>query len=321
NTLTRNLVSLPYGYRGPDASVTLDGLHYGAPVVLAAGFDYNGRLPRILKHVGFGGVEVGSVTARAAEGNPPPRLIRLVRSGSLVVNKGLRNDGVIRIAERLQRMPREPGFVLGISIARSNDPDAASMEGGIADYHAALSHLASVGVGDYYTINLSCPNVFAGESFAEPSRLRALLQRLVSVEHGRPLYAKMPINPPWKEFAALLDVIDECGLNGVVIGNLNKDYSALERPEEAPPDYRGGLSGRPCAALSTDLIRRTREAYGSRFSIIGCGGIMTPQDALEKLRAGADLVQLISGMIFEGPHLMKQIARAYAHHKAAARAV
>jgi dihydroorotate dehydrogenase len=314
--LTRGLTALPYGYRGPDASKVVDGIRYRAPVVLAAGFDYNGRLIGILPAVGFGGDEVGSVTARPCAGNPPPRLKRCVRSRALVVSKGLKNDGVERVARRLRETPRPPGFVIGVSIARTNDALAGdSLESGIEDYATSLQTLVDRDIGDYYTINVSCPNVHGGESFAEPSTLHQLLGRLGEIEHDKPVYAKMPINLEWDEFRALLDIVIEHGLDGVVIGNLNKNYDDLAYRDEAPDEYAGGLSGAPCRDLSTDLIARTREYAGDRLTIIGCGGILSADDALEKFRAGADLVQLITGMIFEGPHLMKEIAAAYARHR------
>jgi len=308
----RGLLSGMYGYRGPDASVTVDGLRYRTPIVLAAGFDYNGRLLQVLPNIGFGGVEVGSVTALPTPGNDPPRMSRLVRSRAIVVNKGLKNEGVEVVVERLRATPTPPDFVVGVSVARSNRKEAVGEEAGIRDYAASLEHLVRNGVGDYYTVNISCPNVHGGESFAEPERLRRLLARLGEVEHDRPVYAKMPINPSWDEFRRMADVIAEHRLHGLVIGNLNKDYDAVLHQEEAPESYRGGLSGMPCRERSTDLVARTREAYGDRFTLMGCGGILSADDALAKFRAGADLVQLISGMIFTGPHLMGEIARAYA---------
>jgi len=311
----RGLLSALYGYRGPDASVTVDGLHYSTPVVLAAGFDYNGRLLRALPEMGFGGVEVGSVTALPTHGNDPPRLQRMVRSRAIVVNKGLRNEGVEAVTRRLAATPTPPGFVVGVSIARSNREEAASEEGGIEDYARSLEHLVREDVGDFYTINISCPNVHGGESFAEPERLRRLLRRLSQVEHSRPVYAKMPINPSWEEFQRLGDVVEEAGLQGLVIGNLNKDYGSAVHPEEAPDSYQGGLSGLPCREPSSELVARSREHWGDRFTLIGCGGILSANDALEKFRAGADLVHLISGMIFTGPHLMGEIAEAWARER------
>jgi dihydroorotate dehydrogenase len=314
--LTRGLIGLIYRYKGPDISKTVDGIRYHTPIVLAAGFDYNARLTNILGSVSFGGVEVGSVTSRVCHGNPPPRMRRCVRSGSLVVSKGLKNEGVDRIIKRLRSKPRDPGFVIGISIARTNDELAVGLEEGIDDFATSLRKLVDAGIGDFYTINISCPNVHGGESFAEPEPLRQLLGRLMEIKHNRPVYAKMPINLPWPEFREITDIVVEYGLDGVIIGNLNKDYDDLRHRDEAPEEYAGGLSGLPCRDVSTKLIARTREHYGNDLTIIGCGGIMNPEDAMDKFRAGADLVQMITGMIFEGPHLMKDIAKAYHHNRA-----
>ena len=314
-TVTRGLIGMAYRYTGPDISKTVDGIRYHTPVALAAGFDYNGRLTRILPSVGFGGDEIGSITARYCDGNQPPRLRRCVRSGALVVSKGLKNDGVDAFIQKMKQTPREPGFVLGVSIARTNDDLAVGLEEGIEDYATSLQKLVDANVGDFYTINISCPNVHGGESFAEPLALRTLLERLMAIEHDKPIYAKMPINLAWPEFREITDIVVDHGLDGVVIGNLNKEYDSLRYRDEAPAGYAGGLSGEPCRDLSTELIRKTREHCGDDLTIIGCGGIMTSEDALEKFRAGADLLQLITGMIFEGPHLMKDIGHAYARNR------
>jgi len=309
--LGRWFVARLYGYRGPDISRVVDGLRFRTPVLLAAGFDYNGHLVRVLPSLGFGGQEVGSVTARPCLGNSPPRMTRLVRSRALVVYKGLKNDGVDAIVNRLLVKGKDPDYVLGISIARTNDAGSANLQAGIEDYATSLATLVEAGVGDFYTINISCPNVHGGESFAEPERVSALLTRLDAIDHPHPVYVKLPINPPWPEIHALLEVIAKHRVHGVVIGNLNKDYERVA-PEERPAAYRGGISGPSCRALSTALIRETRATYGDRFTIIGCGGIESREDALERLDAGADLLQLITGMIFEGPHLMADICEALA---------
>lgn len=308
----QKLVEALYGYRGPEVSRVVDGITYKTPVLLAAGFDYNAQLTQILGSVSFGGVEVGSVTARPCQGNEPPRLARAVESKSLVVYKGLKNDGVEAIIERIQQRPPQDGLVLGVSIAMTNDEGSATMEGAIEDYYTSLKALVEADIGDYYTINISCPNVYGGENFAEPGRLRELLTRLAEVDAGRPVYVKLAINLEEEVFDELLEIVKEFGLQGVVIGNLNKDYEALDVRDEAPDQYRGGLSGKPCRDLSTALVARARQKLGPDLTVIGCGGILSPEDALEKLDAGADLLQLISGMIFEGPHLMKQISSALA---------
>ncbi len=308
----QRLISSMYGYDGPDISMTVDGITYQTPLLLAAGFDYNARLTRILKSVGFGGVEVGSVTAYPSQGNEPPRLRRAVESQSLVVYKGLKNEGVDSVIERLQQRGSQQGLVVGISIAMTNAESSATLEGAVDDYRTSFQKLNEAGVGDYYTINISCPNVYGGESFTDPERLETLLGELGEVACSVPRYAKMPINIEWEQFQKLLDILQSHDFDGVIIGNLQKDYDKLDVRDEAPEQYRGGLSGRPCREQSTELIRKTRRHCGSDLTIMGCGGVMSVEDAIEKMDAGADLIQLISGMIFEGPHLMSDIAQAIA---------
>ncbi|MFA6295113.1 MAG: quinone-dependent dihydroorotate dehydrogenase [Candidatus Paceibacterota bacterium] len=317
-SLTRWVIGLFYGYNGKDISKTVDGIKYSTPFLLSAGFDYNGHLMNILPYIGMGGEEVGSITAEPCEGNSKPRLTRLPKSKSIIVNKGLRNDGVDVIIARLKRgeasrrdLEASPRGRIGISIARTNCEESCSIEAGIEDYVYSFKRLNEENVGDYYTINISCPNAFGGEAFTTPELLNRLLFALRKIPCTKPIYVKMPINLLWTEFDALLKIIDSHGLNGVVIGNLNKNYEDLEYRDEAPNDYRGGLSGKPCAKLSTELIRKTKQAYSSRFTIIGVGGVMSPETAMEKFEAGADLVQLITGMIYEGPGLIKRLCMAY----------
>lgn len=306
---TRALLRALYGYRGPDISKTVDGIRYRTPVLLSAGFDANGRLTRILPSLGFGGEEIGSVTAEPCEGNPLPRMTRLIRNRSLIVYKGLRNHGVDALVAKLSRTPREKGFVLGISIARTNIPEASTdIEAGIRDFVRSFTVLTRAGLGDYYTINISCPNAYTGETFTTPANLALLLPRLAAIPCDKPVYLKMPISVEWEEFAKLLTIADQHPfIKGVIIGNLNKHYAELRHPQDAPKEFRGGLSGEPTWKRSTEYIKKTRDAYRSRFTIIGCGGIFTPEDALAKLAAGADLLQLITGMIFEGPGLIRSI--------------
>ena len=307
----RWLISLVWGYRGRDISKVVDGVRYERPILLSAGFDTDGRLSRILPSISFGGEEVGSVTARPCEGNAKPRLTRLIRNNSLVVWKGLRNQGAHAIAERLSNKKTQKEFVIGISIAQTNDENVCDAESGLEDYYQTFKIMNEKGVGDYYTINISCPNTFGGETFTTPELLTRLLTKLSVISCNKPRYIKMPINLAWDDFNALLKIIDAFNYDGVVIGNLNKKYSDLSFPEDAPREWRGGLSGKPCFELSNELIRRTRESYGERFTIIGVGGIFSAEDAMVKFRSGADLVQLITGMIFEGPSLVGKICDAY----------
>jgi dihydroorotate dehydrogenase subfamily 2 len=311
NVVTRSIIGAMYGYHGKDISKVVDGITYRTPVLLSAGFDYNARLVSILDQIGFGGGEFGSVTLRAYEGNTKPRLTRALQSKSIIVNKGLKNEGVDKIIERIKRKKVYNNFVTGISIARTNDECTSCEDAGIEDYAQSLEKLVAANVGEYYTINISCPNAFGGETFAEKSRLPKLLARLKQVKHDKPMYIKMPINPEWEDFRVLVEIIRDYAFNGVVIGNLNKNYDEVAVRSEFPENYRGGLSGRPCWERSNNLISKTKETFGDDLTIIGVGGIFSPADALEKMRRGADLVQLITGMFMEGPHLISNIARAY----------
>lgn len=309
NVFTRLFMDIIYGYHDRDVSKIVDGIKYRTPILLSAGFDYNGKLTRILPYIGLGGEEIGSVTAMQCDGNQKPRLTRLPRSKSILVNKGLRNEGVEAIIKRLKGTLREKDFIIGISIARTNDERSVPIGAGIEDYVYSFKRLNEENIGDYYTLNISCPNAYGAEAFTDPVLLERLLIAIKQIPCSKPIYVKMPINLPWDQFDRLLKVIEKYKLNGVVIGNLNKDYNSLDFRSEAPEMYQGGLSGRPCVRLSNELIKKTRQAYGRRFTIIGVGGIMSPQDAKEKFDAGADLVQLITGMIYEGPGLISRIAK------------
>ncbi len=313
--ITRYLVSLVYGYHGQDISKTVDGIYYKTPFLLSAGFDYNGQLTEILPCIGLGGEEVGSITAKPCEGNPKPHLTRLPKSQGILVNKGLKNDGVDAIIDRLKKtLSRSANkkFVKGISIAKTNCRDASTTEGAIEDYVYSFRRLNVEDVGDYYTLNISCPNAYGGEAFIVPNLLERLLAEITKIKCNKPVYVKMPINISWDQFDSLLKVIDKYGLQGVIIGNLNKNYDLLDFRNEAPQNYAGGISGKTCRQLSTELIRKTKKAYGSRFTIIGVGGVMSEETAMEKFEAGADLIMLITGLIYEGPGLVKKLCKSIA---------
>ncbi len=319
NPLTRAVVGGLYRYRGPDISKVVDGVKYETPVLLSAGFDPNGRMTRIMRSMSFGGEEIGSTTAYPCPGNPPPRQTRLPKNQSIIIYKGLRNHGVDRLIAKLKKTPHTPGYVIGVSIALTNyrKESCDTLEGAIADYVLSFKKLNEANIGDYYTLNISCPNAFdgAGEMFADPAKLAQLLPAIKTIPSSKPLYLKMPINLPMEQFDALLDIADKNGVHGVICGNLNKNYDELEYRDEAPLEWRGGLSGKPCFSRSTALVRHVRQKYGKRFTIIGTGGILSPEDAMEKFRAGADLVQMISGMIFYSPSLMKHICKKYSEER------
>jgi dihydroorotate dehydrogenase len=311
--ITKAITRFFCGYHGSDISKTIDGITYKTPFLLSAGFDYNGRLINILPEISLGGEEVGSITARASEGNKKPRITRLPKSQSYIINKGLRNEGVEKIIERLKnKRLKNKNFVVGVSIAQTNDKENCSAETGLADYFYSFKRLNEENVGDYYTLNISCPNAFGGEMFTNPDLLKNLLEKIKEVKCEKPVYVKMPINLEWQKFNELLKVLNDFQIiKGVIIGNLNKNYADLDYRDEAPAQYRGGLSGKPCQNRSNALIKKTRETYEKRFTIIGCGGVLTPQDMRDKFEAGSDLIMLITGIIYNGPTLIKKLAKSY----------
>jgi dihydroorotate dehydrogenase subfamily 2 len=313
SVLTRALVRTLYG-RSTASERMVDGVRYTSPVILAAGFDYNGVLTRILPQVGFGGVEVGSVTARPCSGNPGRQLWRLPSSNAIVVNKGLKNDGVDAVIKRLKHTPREPHFTIGVSIAKTNDEHSVDTEAAIADYCYSFRRLTEEDVGDYYTINISCPNFAGADAFTDPALCKRLLARLDEIPCSKPVYIKMPISTSGEQFDRLMDVAAAHQVSGLIIGNLNKHYDEIRNEHDRPSEYIGGISGAPCAHRANSYLKHAHERYGDRFTLIGCGGVFQAADAQAKFDAGADLVQLVTGMIYQGPALIGHINRAAAPH-------
>lgn len=296
-------------YDDPILEQTIHGIQFTNPVGLSAGFDKDCNLPSILPDVGFGFMQVGSVTLKPYSGNPKPRLFRLKKSLGIVVYYGLKNIGVDRIIERFKNMKIDNQFPISMSVAKTNSKDTCDTQLGIDDYTECLEKLVANNVGDFYTINISCPNTFGGEPFTTPVRLTKLLKSIAGVKTDKPIFVKMPINMPWLDFKKLIEVCIKYRMTGVIIGNLNKDHKSSTIKDAIPEHIKGGISGKPTEALSNDLIAKTYLEYGSRLTIIGVGGIFSAEDAYEKIKRGASLVQLITGMIFMGPQLIGDINR------------
>lgn len=290
-------------------SQTIHGITFKNPVGLSAGFDKNFKLPLLMNAVGFGFMEGGSLTLEACEGNPKPWFYRLPSSKSLVVHAGLANDGVEAIIKRLQEYgtKRLAGFPLNISVAKTNSPNTCTDSEAIADYIGSLRYIRRSAMGDMITLNISCPNTYGGEPFTTPERLDLLLASVDKLHLNQPVFVKMPSHLTWKEFDALLRVIARHHIDGVTIGNLAKNRKTAKLTDPLPGHIKGGLSGKPTQKLTDDLIRKTYLHYRGRFVIIGVGGIFTAEDAYRKIKLGANLVELITGMIFEGPQRIGQI--------------
>lgn len=306
NRITKSLTKNLFYYQNDSLSQKVCGITFKNPVGLAAGFDKDANLVNILPDVSFGFMHVGSVTLKPYGGNPKPRLYRLPKSKGLVVYYGLKNIGVKKIIEKLKDFSHS-SFPLGISIAKTNCNDTASTKGGIEDYYQCMKELIKSGIGDFYTINISCPNTFGGEPFTTSDRLNALLKKITTLNIDKPIFAKMPINLNWRDFKKLLDVIVKYKLDGVIIGNLTKTKDKKLIKDAIPANVKGGISGKPTEKLNNDLILKTYKDYKNKLIIIGVGGIFSASDAYEKIKRGATLVQLITGMVFEGPQLIGEI--------------
>lgn len=297
----------------PVLNKNIAGIEFNNPVGLSAGYDYNGDLTQIIPSVGFGFQTIGTVTLEPYGGNPKPRFGRFPNSQAILVNKGLMSSGARAIIQKLEKvMFRIP---TGISIGSTNKGYHSDSEQ-ILDIIKCFALFEKSSLKHaYYELNISCPNTFGGEPFTEAKKLDVLLKAVDQRKLTRPLFVKLPIDLSEKASLELLRVIDKHNTQGLIIGNLTKDKN---NPAVLPEDRAvwkkrpGNLSGKPTFERSNALISLAKKHYGKRFVIVGTGGIFTSEDAWAKIRRGADLVQLITGMIFEGPPAIGLINRGLA---------
>ncbi|MFP4335237.1 MAG: quinone-dependent dihydroorotate dehydrogenase [Wenzhouxiangella sp.] len=294
----------------PDHPVELMGLDFPNPVGLAAGFDKNGDFIDALGVFGFGHIEVGTVTPKAQPGNPRPRLFRLPEHEAIINRMGFNNKGVDHLAERLQQV-RYDG-VIGANIGRQKDTPTDQAAG---DYRVCLEKLYPW--CDYVAVNISSPNTPKLRELQDTGPLKELLSELTTVrarlEQAHQMYRPivLKIAPDWTgpALAAALEVIGAAGLDGLIATNTTLDRSAVAGHRRA--DEAGGLSGRPLMEASTRVLARAREVLGPDFPLIASGGVHAGADARAKHAAGADLVQLYTGFIYEGPGLIRACTRAW----------
>jgi dihydroorotate dehydrogenase len=277
---------------------TVDGVTYDNPIGLSAGFDKNAQVGAFMGALGFGHLELGSVTARPHPGNPLPRLARVPQDKSIIVYYGLKNVGARQVAKNLQTQHLLTPY--GVSIAKTPTVGA---DKGIHDYVKSFRLLHEF--GNYTTINISCPNVADGQTYGEePARLAKLLHELSKCKVTKPVYLKLKPDYSIEQVNKILTIVKMHGyVKGVIMGNLTKDRTMLSEKNDQP----GGLSGLPTKEKSTALIRHIYKKTKGKLTIIGCGGVFTAEDAYEKIRAGASLVQLMTGLIFNGPFTIKHI--------------
>jgi len=305
----KDFINWKFNYRSEKLKQKFAGINFATPVGLAAGFDYEAKLTQVLYSLGFGFQSVGTMTRLPYEGNPKPRLGRLPKSQSLMVNKGYKNIGAKLISNKLKNMNFK--IPLGISIGVSNNRQVNTIDKAIKDITDSFKLFEKLKTkNNYYELNISCPNLVNTDlDFYKPKNFRKLLQLISRLNIKKPIFVKMPISVSDKEFTALLNIlIDFKFVKGIIIGNLLKDRkNKLIDKQEVRKFKVGSFSGKPCEERSNELIKLTYKKYGKKLVIIGCGGVFNGQDAYTKIKLGASLIQLITGMIYQGPQVISQI--------------
>ncbi|MBG8553355.1 quinone-dependent dihydroorotate dehydrogenase [Hymenobacter guriensis] len=305
------LLRASYDFQHPSLEREVFGLKFRNPVGLAAGFDKNAELTDELGALGFGFVEIGTVTPRPQPGNPTPRLFRLPQDEALINRMGFNNHGAEAAATRL-RQRHNHGLIIGGNIGKNKD---TPNEDAARDYVTCVEALHEV--VDYFVVNVSSPNTPGLRQLQEREPLIQLLQQVQernqALPQPRPLLLKIAPDLTDGQLDDILIIARETNLSGLVATNTTISRDNLRTPAgEVSSLGAGGLSGKPLRERATEVIRYLSQHSAGNLPIIGVGGIHSPQDAQEKLAAGAALVQLYTGFIYEGPALVKRINQALA---------
>ncbi len=293
--------------------VTLAGLRFPNRIGLAAGLDKNGRCIDGLGAMGFGHIEVGTVTPKAQPGNPKPRMFRLPARQALINRMGFNNEGLAAFVANVQRAKsfRAAGGVLGLNIGKNA---ATPIERAVDDYRLGLDGVYPH--ADYVTVNISSPNTKNLRSLQSDEALDALLSALqarrseLAAQQGRvvPMFLKIAPDLDEAQVAVIAATLKKNGIDGVIATNTTLARDAVQGLAHA--EEAGGLSGAPVFEASNRVIAQLRAALGAGYPIIGVGGVLSGADARAKLAAGADLVQVYTGLIYRGPALVTEAARA-----------
>ena len=294
--------------------VTLAGLRFPNRVGLAAGLDKNAHCIDAFAAMGFGFVEVGTVTPKPQPGNAKPRMFRLPQAQALINRMGFNNDGLDAFLANVQRSrvrAQGGGMLLGLNIGKNA---ATPIENAASDYLTCLAGVYPH--ADYVTVNISSPNTRNLRSLQSDAALDALLAALanrrdeLAREHGRrtPIFLKIAPDLQPREVAAIAQALQRHGMDGVIATNTTISRNGVQG--QAHAQEAGGLSGAPLRQASNSIIHQLRALLGPGFPVIGVGGILCARDAVEKIKAGADVVQIYTGLIYRGPSLVLQVARA-----------
>lgn len=276
------------------------GLKFKNPVGLAAGFDKDAKLYKELSNLGFGFIEIGTLTPKGQEGNPKTRLFRLKEDSAIINRMGFNNGGVLEAVERLKK---NNGVLIGGNIGKNK---LTSNEEATSDYEICFDALYDH--VDYFVVNVSSPNTPNLRALQDKEPLTQLLQTLqnknLAKPKQKPILLKIAPDLTDDQLLDIIDIINETKIAGVIATNTTISREGLQSENKAE---MGGLSGKPLTKRSTAVIRFLSEKSNKSFPIIGVGGIHTAEDAIEKLEAGASLIQLYTGFIYEGPKLIKEI--------------
>lgn len=305
NGITRKITATFFNFQNKKyLQQKIKGIIFKNPIGLAAGFDKNAQLINIVPEIGFGFTEIGSITANKCAGNQKPRLWRLKESKSLVVNYGLKSNGAIEIHKRIKKIKCE--IPVGISIAKTNCKTTTTVKSGTKDYLKTYNIFKDI--GDYDVLNISCPNAYGGEYFTNPEYLDFLLKKVNQRRNEKPLFLKIPCDLQTKEIDSILEISAKSNVDGFICTNLTKNRKNKRIKDKFVPE-KGGISGKVVEDLSNKVIGHIYKTTQRKFVIIGCGGIFSAEDAYKKIKLGASLLQLITGMIYQGPQVISEINR------------
>lgn len=305
--LVSKVFRLLYSWEHPLLSRTVCGLTFSNPVGLAAGFDKEAELVDEIAELGFGFVEIGTVTPLAQPGNPKPRLFRLPEDEALINRMGFNNQGVEAAIKRLKK--RKKKILVGGNIGKNK---ITPNEEAVKDYEICFEKLYDL--VDFFVVNVSSPNTPDLRELQEKEPLKKILNHLQTLSTSRPtpkpIFVKIAPDLSDQQLDEVVDIVKETGTAGIVATNTTIGRDHLRTSSERVRKLgEGGLSGKPLRERSTRIIRYLRQKLGPDIPIIGVGGIHSPQDALEKLQAGATLIEIYTGFIYEGPGIVKRIKK------------
>jgi dihydroorotate dehydrogenase len=304
----KNLLSSMYAVSDRKLEREVFGLKFKNPVGLAAGFDKDAKLIDELSCLGFGFIEIGTLTPKAQSGNEKPRLFRLPKDQALINRMGFNNQGVHAAVERLKQ--KNANIIVGGNIGKNK---STPNENALDDYGYCVEALQPY--VDYFVVNVSSPNTPGLRELQEKEPLERLLRHVkqLTLQYSKPRPVLLKIAPDLTsgQLDDIIDILKSTAIDGVIATNTTISRDALQTPRtDVEAIGAGGLSGKPLTVRATQVIKYLRENLGPKFPIIGVGGIMSAGDAIEKLKAGADLIQIYTGFIYEGPGFVQAINKA-----------